>query len=150
MNNELKIRAYEADDRNKLVGILTLNVPHYFAEEEVEDFKHYLDHEIERYFVAIWDDKIIGAGGINFKDNHKTGIISWDFVNPDFQQKGVGSKLLAHRIELLKTTTSVENIVVRTSQHAYKFYEKSGFILNEIQKDFWAKGFDMYKMSFKL
>ncbi len=148
MNGELKVREYRVDDKKKLINILKLNVPRYFAENEVEDFTHYIDNELEEYFVVVLDNEIIGAGGINFENNYKTGIISWDFINPNFQKRGIGRKLLTHRIELLKAKASIENIIVRTSQHTYKFYEKSGFVLNEVKKDFWADGFDLYKMSF--
>jgi hypothetical protein len=39
--------------------------------------------------------------------------------------------------------------MVRTSQVAYQFYQKAGFDLEKIEKDFWAKGFDLYQMKFK-
>ncbi|MDW7694559.1 GNAT family N-acetyltransferase [Flammeovirgaceae bacterium SG7u.111] len=90
--------------------------------------------------------QLIGAGGINFENEYKTGKISWDFIDPTFQGLGIGGKLLKHRIELLKSMESIELIMVRTSQLAYKFYEKNGFVLKETHKDFWAKGYDMYLM----
>ena len=33
-----------------------------------------------------------------------------------------------------------------TSQHAYQFYEKMGFELEKIEKEYWAKNFDLYIM----
>jgi ribosomal protein S18 acetylase RimI-like enzyme len=41
-------------------------------------------------------------------------------------------------------------IIVRTSQLAYKFYQKVGFELEKTEKDFWAKGFDLYQMKMNL
>ncbi|MEO6948341.1 MAG: GNAT family N-acetyltransferase [Ginsengibacter sp.] len=149
MNEELRIRPYNIEDKGKLIEILTLNVPEYFAESEIEDLDNYLDDEIEQYFVAEINEEIIGAGGINFDSDYKIGIISWDFINPKFQGIGLGTNLLRYRIELLKSMKSIEIISVRTSQLAYKFYEKNGFVLKEIKKDYWAKGFDMYKMVYQ-
>lgn len=149
MNEELKIRQYNIDDKSKLIEILKLNVPHFFAESEIEDLGNYLDSEVEQYFVAELNEEIIGAGGINFENDYKTGKISWDFINPQFQGIGLGTQLLRYRIELLKSMDSIEIISVRTSQLAYKFYEKNGFVLKEIHKDYWAKGFDMYKMIYE-
>lgn len=146
MNPALKIREYNTDDKSGLIEILQLNVPEYFAESEIGDFEHYLQFEIEKYFVAEINGELIGAGGINFENDDKTGKISWDFIHPEFQDLGIGQKLLLHRIELLKSIKSIEIISVRTSQLAYKFYQKNGFVLQEIQKDYWSKGFDMYKM----
>ena len=149
MNEKLKIRPYNIGDKSKLIEILRLNVPDFFAESEVEDLEKYLDSEIEKYFVVELDEEIIGAGGINFENDYKTGKISWDFINPKFQGIGVGRKLLRYRTALLKSMSSIEIISVRTSQLAYQFYEKNGFVLKEIHKDYWEKGFDMYKMIYE-
>ncbi|HET8828210.1 MAG TPA: GNAT family N-acetyltransferase [Pelobium sp.] len=143
------MREYNISDKPKLIEILHLNVPEYFEKSEVEDFYAYLDKEVEKYFIAELDEEIIGSGGINFEDGYKVGKISWDLINPKFQRIGLGSKLLIHRIELLKSMNSIEVIFVRTSQLAYKFYEKNGFLLKEIHKDYWAEGFDMYKMIYE-
>lgn len=149
MNEELKIRPYDIDDKSKLIEILKLNVPDFFAESEIEDLDNYLDNEIEQYFVVELNEELIGAGGINFENDYKIGIISWDFINPKFQGIGLGTQLLRYRIELLKSMKSIKTISVRTSQLTYKFYEKNGFVLKEIHRDYWAKGFDMYKMIYK-
>ena len=149
MTGRLKIRTYKSNDKPMLLEILKLNVPKYFAESEVDDLEDYLENKLEKYFVAEIEDKIIGAGGINFDENNKTGKISWDFIDPKFQGKGVGEKLLKHRIQILKSMNNVEKITVRTSQLAYKFYEKNGFTLKEIIKDYWAKGFDLYDMKYE-
>lgn len=149
MMNSLRIREYRSSDKTELLTILKLNVPEYFAESEIDDFDEYLDHKIEKYFVIVLENKIVGAGGINFDDDRKIGKISWDFVNPYFQGKGIGKALLKHRIDLLHATTAVENITVRTSQLAYRFYEKNGFVLNHIVKDYWADGFDLYEMTYQ-
>jgi ribosomal protein S18 acetylase RimI-like enzyme len=149
MNEKIKIRAYKSVDKPKLLEILKLNVPEYFAESEINDLDEYLDHKIEKYFVAEIDDMIIGAGGINFENDFKTGKISWDFIHPEFQGIGVGRKLLNHRLDILKSMKNVETISVRTSQLAYKFYEKNGFVLLEKIKDYWAEGFDMYRMTYE-
>ena len=149
MNNSLHIRTYHPNDKPELLNILKLNVPHYFAESEIADLDHYLDHEIEHYFVAELDNQIVGAGGINFEENNSIGKISWDFIHPEFQGIGVGGALLQHRLSILKSMNEVETILVRTSQLAYQFYEKNGFVLEEMIKDYWAEGFDLFKMKYQ-
>mgnify|MGYP000577835523 CR=1 FL=1 len=52
-------------------------------------------------------------------------------------------------IDKLKSIKTIRKITVRISQVAYKYYEKQGFELFEIQKDFWADGFDMCNMIYK-
>ena len=115
----------------------------------MEDLSTYLDKEVELYYVLLVDGKIVGCGGINFAENKTIGRISWDMIHPAFQGKSLGKKLLKHRLEVLRSIPTVQKITVRTSQVAYKFYEKQGFVLNEIKKNYWAEGFDMYNMAYE-
>ncbi|MFY7811309.1 MAG: GNAT family N-acetyltransferase [Flavobacterium sp.] len=148
-NENISIREFEVNDSKKIVDLFRLNVPKFFAKEEEKDLIQYLENEIELYYVLLYDGKIVGSGGINFENEMKTGIISWDIIHFDFQGKKLGSQLLKHRIEKLKTIESIQEIVVRTSQFTYLFYDKQGFEISEIIKDYWAKGFDLYSMKYK-
>jgi len=40
-------------------------------------------------------------------------------------------------------------MTVRTSQFVYGFYEKHGFELKKVVKNYWAQGFDLYDMEYK-
>jgi ribosomal protein S18 acetylase RimI-like enzyme len=46
----------------------------------------------------------------------------------------------------LKENLNVEQIIVRTTQLAYPFYEKLGFELERIESKFWSENFDLYQM----
>jgi N-acetylglutamate synthase-like GNAT family acetyltransferase len=123
-----------------------LNTPASFSPSEEKDLLHYLDDELEDYFVVEYQGRIVGARGINYFPTEKLVRISWDFVSPDMQGQGIGRRLLLHRIEHLSTKSSIERILVRTSQFSYGFYGKMGFELEKIEEDFWAVGFDLYQM----
>jgi len=140
------IRDYSIEDKPKLIELLRLNTPEYFDVSEEIDFENYLDNEVEDYFVYLENSKIIGAGGINYFPKENLARISWDMIDPEFQGKGIGKKLTKHRINHLNKNPNIELIVVRTTQLVYKFYEKIGFKLEKVEKDFWAKGFDLYLM----
>lgn len=142
------IRPYSEDDRFFVLDLLEVNTPHFFSASEKQDFENYLDNEREQYFVVEMDGRIVGCGGINFANDPTTGKISWDIIHPDYQGNGIGKLSLLYRIEILKKFPRLERIIVRTSQHAYHFYEKNGFELLEMHPDYWAKGFDMYLMKF--
>ena len=142
MNVEMNIttiREYQPTDKNAVIDLIRQNTPAYFAPKEEADFSNYLDSERELYFVLLLNKKVVGCGGINFTKDKASGKISWDIIHPQYQGKSLGAQLLKYRIE---------KITVRTSQLAYKFYEKQGFTLKEIQRDYWAKGFDMYSMEY--
>ncbi|TBW29944.1 GNAT family N-acetyltransferase [Gramella sp. KN1008] len=140
------IRPYIPEDRSAVKDLLKRNIPKYFDPSEEKEFEKYLDEEREDYFVFEQNSQIVGAGGINYFPKEKIARISWDMIDPELQGKGIGKSLTQHRIDYLKNNTQVDLIIVRTSQLAFKFYEKMGFELEEIEKDYWAKGFDLYLM----
>lgn len=146
----MEIRPFQKSDINQLLHLLRLNTPEYFSPNEQEDFIHYLNFESENYFVLSDGQEIVGCGGYNFWDEGKIARISWDILHPNHQGKGHGSHLLEFRLNKIKQIKSVENIVVRTSQLVYRFYEKFGFQTVEIVKDYWDEGFDLYYMMQKV
>lgn len=148
MNDHCIIRPYIKSDKKVLLNILKLNTPKFFSPKEEKDFIYYLDNKIEYYYVIEFNNQVVGGGGINFTDDKLTGKISWDLINPEFQGKSLGSKLLNYRMEKLKEFNNVQQIIVRTSQVVYKFYEKLGFTLFEVVEDYWAKGFHLYNMKY--
>lgn len=144
----LTIREYQTTDKDAVMELIKQNTPKYFAPEEAADLSNYLDNEIELYYVLVLYDKIVGCGGINFANDKTIGKISWDIIHPGYQGKSLGKQLLKYRVDILKSVDSVRKITVRTSQLVYEFYEKQGFALRETQKDYWAKGIDMYYMEY--
>lgn len=148
--NEITIQEYDEKDFEHLVQLVQRNIPDYFAQEELEDFKDYLLNQREDYFVAIENGEIIGCGGINYEKDTLVAKISWDAIHPSHQGKGVGNKILQHRIRFILENHPDCKIIVRTTQWVFPFYEKNGFQLIETQKDYWAPGFDLYKMEYRV
>ncbi len=144
------IRAYIPSDKPALIKLIRLNTPTYFDKEEETELAHYLDNQLEDYFVIEQYNKIIGCGGINYELENKTAIISWDIIHPQQQGKGIGKNLLTFRINKIKKTKLYTQIIVRTSQHTFKFYNKLGFVLLQTSKNYWAKGIDLYYMALKI
>ncbi|WP_225312718.1 GNAT family N-acetyltransferase [Pseudotamlana haliotis] len=136
------IRKYSKEDKQKVIKLLRQNTPKYFVPSEEIDF----ENEVEDYFVYEQHSEIIGAGGINYFPNDKIARISWDIIHPNHQGKGIGKALMQYRMNHLIEKPNIEFIVVRTTQLAFQFYEKTGFKLIRIEKDFWAKDFDLYEM----
>jgi N-acetylglutamate synthase-like GNAT family acetyltransferase len=140
------LRSYKARDFDNVVDLLKSNIPEFFAPSEIEDFKNYLLHSREDYFVLEREDRIIAAGGINYLPDEDLARLAWDMVHNDFHKKGFGAILLNHRINHIKTFTSFTSVDVRSSQFAFKFYQKHDFRLVCQEKDFWGAGFDLYHL----
>lgn len=146
----MNIRNFNNRDLGDLLQLIQLHTPHYFAPEETSDFEYYLRYETEHYFVVEVNQQIVGCGGINFENTFTTAKISWDLIHPDYQGKGYGRLLLEHRLEVARSMPTVKRIIVRTSQYAFQFYKKSGFVLQDIHPNYWAQGYDLYVMELKL
>lgn len=144
------IRPYRPEDKQELLAILRLNMPQYFAPSEEQDYIDYLATEATDYFVVEEKGEIIGAGGINYFYQEALARISWDIIRPKYHGKGIGTALALYRIVEIKKKPAINFIVVRTSQFVYQFYQKLGFELDKIEKDFWAPGFDLYQMKQEL
>ncbi len=140
------IRPFNHSDKSEVINLIRLNTPNYFRPLEEKDFIHYLDNEIEDYFVLEENGKIIGTGGINYFLEKKLARLSWDMIHPNYQGKGLGGKMTKFRISHIRKNTSISTIEVRTSQLVFEYYQKMGFEIEMIKKDFWAKGFDLYQM----
>ncbi|WP_266203288.1 GNAT family N-acetyltransferase [Pontibacter kalidii] len=144
------IRPYTPADKEQLLYLLRLNTPTYFAAEEESDFAAYLEEHVEDYFVVEESGKLVGAGGINYFPDEHLARISWDMIHPNFQGKGIGTQLLQHRLQVISSKPGINMVIVRTTQLVYRFYEKVGFALEQTEKDFWAKGLDLYQMRMPL
>lgn len=142
----MTIRKYTPVDKTRVIELFRLNTPKYFSPIEEDGLIDYLTYHSDNYFVAEEDDMIVGSAGFNLSEDGKTGKLSWDIINPNSHGKGIGTTLTKYRIQKLNEIKSVEIISVRTSQVVYKFYEKFGLELQEVVNDYWAPGFDLYRL----
>lgn len=140
------IRAYHPKDKEKVLKLIRLNTPRYFAPVEEHDLALYLDSDADHYFLVEENDEVIAAGGLNPFPEENLVRLSWDLVHPDFHGKGIGRQLIRYRIGEIQKLFEVKEIQVRTTQLVCGFYEKMGFTTTRIVKDFWASGFHLYDM----
>ncbi len=139
------IRSYRPDDKSRLVEIFHLNVPKHFGIEELKGLESYLDKPPETYYVIEVDNKVVGASGCAVEEN-LSGTITWIFLHPESAGQGLGRALVEHCLAILKKDDRVKKFRAKTSQTAYKFFERMGFSLIRTEKDYWAKGLDLYDM----
>ena len=142
----MTIRGHRDSDRDRIIELLRLNTPRYFSPNEEQDLVDYLVHHAQNYYVVEIDNTVLGCGGFNVSEDGTTAKISWDIFHPQSHGQGLGTALTKFRIQKIKTIGGVTTLSVRTSQLAYKFYEKFGMQTKEIVKDFWDVGFDLYRM----
>lgn len=140
------IRPYQPSDKPHLIELIRLNTPPYFDKSEEALFSNYLDCEREDYFVVEQSGSIIGCGGLNYEYDKKEAVLSWGMIHPTYQGWGIGTQLTEHRIKYLKNAEGIDKLVVRTSQHTHKFYEKMGFKLIKVQENYWGHDLHLHYM----
>ena len=146
----VSIRIASPKDLNCLIEIFTLNVPKYFHKKELIDFKEYFNSKnIENYFIILSKGKILGAGGYAY-ENKETANICWVFVDPSYHKNGLGTRLVNHCVDILKTNEKLSTIQLECSNLTYKFYEKLDFKIKYIKKEYWLNKDDLYFMSMNL
>jgi ribosomal protein S18 acetylase RimI-like enzyme len=143
----IRIRPYQEKDKPAVLHLLRKSTPRYFHPTEEDDLLIYLDEQLEDYFVALIGDGIVGSGGINYFPSDYKARISWDIIDTDFHGRGIGRLLVEQRLAVIQKKADIKTAEVRTSQIAHGFYRKMGFGLDSVEKDYWAKGFDLYQMS---
>lgn len=143
----MNIRPYTADDFDNCVRIFRSNIPKYFDESESSDFEDFLKNRAsELYWVIEQDGNQVGCGGIRVRPDGSGGL-SYGMVANDLHKKGIGKALTNFRILELLNTPELSNITLETSQHTYPFYERFGFQVTELRKDFYGEGLDCYSMN---
>lgn len=140
------ILPYIPTHKVSLLEVFERNTPKYFDPSEVKEFSEYLEIEGSTYLSILVDGKVVGGGGYVFRDDRKTGLITWIFVDPASAGKGLGRDLVETLHSLLKAEPVVETLRVRTSQLVYPFFQKFGYAVVMTEKDYWAKGFDLVVM----
>ncbi|HLG40392.1 MAG TPA: GNAT family N-acetyltransferase [Chitinophagaceae bacterium] len=142
------IRKYKPSDRKHVLFLLEQNTPEYFAPSEKKDLLEFLAEHPVTYFVYEIGRQVVGCGGYHLESPNK-GRISWNIIHPDYKGAGIGKKLVIYCLEILKQKHGLSEIIVKTSNLSYGFYEKLGFKLSRIKNDYWGKGLDLYQMKYR-
>lgn len=149
--SEINIRPYTEEDRGAMLQIMADNTPHFFTEEENGYFATYLSDHADTYLVAeIPGSGVVGGGDLLVVPEKRQADFCWGMVSPDMQGKGVGKKLAEYRIEMARHNPLVDEVVCRTSQLTWRFYEKMGFKLLFSEENHWGPGLHLYEMAMEI
>jgi N-acetylglutamate synthase-like GNAT family acetyltransferase len=144
------IRPFRRDDKESLLEIFILNTPRFFASEEIVDFESYLNENWKSYLTIERKNEIVGGTGYQITDEGTIGRITWIFFHPDCVGLGLGRQAVEYCLDVFRKVSSIQKIVVTTSQLAHKFFGKFDFQLICTEKDYWGEGLDLYLMELKL
>lgn len=143
----MTIRPFSPTDTDALVRVFQKNVPKAFGESEVADFADFLRSNTDPYFVAEQDGRVLGACGYYVRPGEELARIVWIFSDPDAKGMGMGSALVQYMLDAIGRQTHIRSVECRTSQVAYRFFERFGFVLQYTKPDYWVPGLDLYYMT---
>lgn len=131
----IHIRPFRKEDAKAASAIMWANKEfNYDGEATREALRRYSTPENiikkskdRHYFVAEMDGRIVGIGG--YQDNE----LKTFFVKPDMHGRGIGKALIENAMDKIREKRYKE-MVVQSSEHAEKFYEKYGFRRTEKKK----------------
>lgn len=127
----MKIRELKSSDARRASYLIRKTIreclPGYYSEEVIEALsrtntpKSLLKRaESRQYFVAEENNVLAGIMGLQGNE------VKTSFVNPRFQGRGVGSKLL-EKVESLAKQRGIKELRVLSSIGAEDFYKRMGF-----------------------
>ncbi|MEO6303758.1 MAG: GNAT family N-acetyltransferase [Bacteroidia bacterium] len=152
------IREYKPSDREACIKIFASNESLYFAPDEFFLFENWLNakdkgkiayksNQVEHFYVVEQNSKVIACGGFYIPADSNTASMTWGMVENGSHKRGIGKKLLIYRIEEIKQSYPKFSIMLDTSQHTFKFFEKQDFSVTKITKDAYGEGLDRYDMT---
>lgn len=105
---------------------------------DLQSIRGELNNAFAKYFVAIYDNKVIGYAGLwNIIDEgHITNIA----VHPEYQGLGIGNSLLSKLIEICKEK-NIYSLTLEVRESNYKaqsLYKKHGFIVEGLRKKYYS------------
>ncbi len=142
----ISISPYQETDRPSLVSIFKENVPEFFAPHELDEYVDYLGKYGNSYYSIRNQDMVIGGVGIMVDREKQTGSITWIFFSNSSKGTGAGTAAVNEMLDIMRSNPDVTEFRVRTSQHAFEFFERFGFRIDKTEKDYWAEGLDLYDM----
>lgn len=132
------------------------NMPRFFAAAELDDYSRWLDGLIARhqpeagadnYFVAVSGDRVVGCGGFHLDLEKREATMAWGLISSRHHKKGWGKKLFLHRLHVIRSLCPPCKVILDTTQHSFPFFEKFGFEVVQVTKDFYGEGLDRYDMA---
>ena len=148
------IRKLDKEDRSVLKKILE-DTNHFNGEEinvAMELIDLYLRDENQKdYIIYVYEDSGNTAGYICYGRRPLTDgtyDLYWIAVDPNIHGKGIGSKLIWHMESDVKQLKGYLILIETSGKAEYegerRFYEKNGYGVQTIIKDFYRKGDDLF------
>jgi ribosomal protein S18 acetylase RimI-like enzyme len=146
----MDIRPLTPDDIPACLAVFDGNTPRFFAPHERAEFAEFLVEPHGVYLVGVRGGRVLACGGYAVLPHAPAAVLTWGMVARDEHRRGLGWKLLQHRIAALRQHPGLEAIVLETSQHSAPFFARAGFATTAVTPDGFGPGLDKHNMRLEL
>ncbi|HYJ80835.1 MAG TPA: GNAT family N-acetyltransferase [Longimicrobiaceae bacterium] len=146
----MRVRDYTPADRSACLAVFDSNVPEFFVPPEREGLGAFLD-ALPGPYLVVEDDAgvMVGCGGYAINAD-ATADLCWGMVVRELHGTGLGRLLLRARLDRIRADPAVAAVALNTSQHTRGFYERLGFVTEQVLPDGYAPGLDRCDMRLTL
>ena len=151
----MEVREYKSGDsvgvKNLILSILEREYPFdrsAYRDTDINDISGTYSGKGNTFFVVEMDKKIIGTAGIK-KDTSESALLRRVFVDENYRQKGLGTKLIKRTIDFCGKQKYKEIIFRATDRmkQAMNLCKKMGF---KEKDDLEVSGFHIHRFTLKL
>ena len=145
----LVTRLFRPDDLAACLAVFDSNLPRFFAVEERDEFKAFLQNRTptdDPYLVLQQESRIVACGGLSLEREKRQASLSWGMVDQNLHGQGLGRELTQARINLAKGMVGIDRLTLATSQHTRGFYERFGFVIQRLTPNGFGLGLDRCDM----
>lgn len=139
-------RAYTPADRQACLTLFDSNTPRFFDPSERAGFEGFLNEMRWPYQVIARDGRIVACGGHAVEPNGRTVSLCWGMVEQGLHGQGLGRLLTEARLAAARAEAGVTEVRLDTGALTTGFYERFGFVIEQVVKDGYAPGSDRYDM----
>lgn len=131
-------RPYSASDRQACLAIFEANCPEFFAPNERDDYRRFLDGAPEHYEVFEERDGISGAFGLPGRTGGPQ-TLTWILLHPQAQGRGTGSAIMQRALDIARERRSTL-IHIAASHRSAAFFSRFGALETGRREDGWGPG----------
>ena len=141
-----KIQLYEKQYFVDCLNLFKSNTPKFFDPSEEELLQKYLNQESINYYLFFDEkNKLVATGGYEHEQPSKI-VLTWGMVDKKLHNNGYGRYITEYRLKKINEEFPNTDVILNTSQHTFKFYEKFRFKVIKITKNGYGFGLDKYDM----
>ncbi|MCG7530001.1 GNAT family N-acetyltransferase [Psychrobium sp. MM17-31] len=113
---------YTPEHQDACLALFDENCPQFFAPNERDDYRGFLDQQYDGYCVCELESKVVGAFGL-LKQDDSSHALNWILLSPTAQGIGLGKQIMAQVVQTARDQR-ISEISIAASHLSAPFFAK--------------------------